>query len=345
MKQAPLTYSKAGVSIDRGNQFVNLIKPLVAKTKRREVMFDIGHFAGLFTMNLEKYTKPVLVASTDGVGTKLKLAHQAKLYAGIGQDLVAMCVNDILCCGAEPLFFLDYFATGELDLVIAEAVVKGMTTALADINCSLLGGETAEMPGMYQGKEFDLAGFAVGVVNRDDIIDHTKISIGNKVIGIASNGVHANGFSLVRKIIDTTGTDLGSKPPLFSKSLAETLLAPTRIYVNPILKLIKEFSLLGLAHITGGGLLENVPRVLPNACAIELHRGSWRVPPVFDWLEEHGNVAVHEMFRVFNMGIGFVLIVPEAEEAEILLRLAHLGESAFSIGEVVPAHDDRVRLL
>lgn len=341
MTKTPLemTYQSAGVSIDRGNQFVQMIKPLLAKTKRREVIGDVGSFAGLFAMNPEKYSQPVLVATTDGVGTKLKLAHELNHYHGIGQDLVAMCVNDLICCGAEPLFFLDYFATGELDLGIAQTVLEGMTSALAKINCALIGGETAEMPGVYQGKEIDLAGFSVGVVNRGEIIHGSDISIGNKVIGLASNGPHSNGFSLIRKIIDMLARDshfnIRAQSPELGGSVADILLAPTRIYVNTILKLKKEFSLLGLAHITGGGLLENVPRVLPQSCAVVIDRKRWPVPPIFKWLQEKGNVPTMEMFRVFNMGIGFVLIVPEQQEAEIVLRLEHLGEMPYVIGEVV----------
>lgn len=328
-----MTYQEAGVSIDRGNRFVELIKPFLAKTKRLEVLGDIGGFSGLFSINLEKYTKPVLVASTDGVGTKLKLAHQLKNYEGIGQDLVAMCVNDLICCGAEPLFFLDYFAAGELDLTIAKSVVKSMADALASIHCSLIGGETAEMPGLYQGKEFDLAGFSVGIVNRDEIVDSSQISIGNAVIGLTSSGVHSNGFSLVRHILEKNKIDLSEK--LSGETLGDLLLAPTKLYVNSVLSLRKEFALLGLAHITGGGLLENVPRVLPSSCAVALQRESWPIPPLFRFLREKGNVDEMEMFRVFNMGIGFVLIVPEKQEAEVLMRLKHLGETAYTIGKVI----------
>lgn len=340
-----ITYQKSGVSIDRGNAFVQMIKPLLAKTKRREVLCDIGGFSGLFAMNLEKYTHPVLVASTDGVGTKLKLAQHIGRYDGIGQDLVAMCVNDLICCGAEPLFFLDYFAAGELDLAIAKPVIEGMTEALSKINCALIGGETAEMPGLYAGKEFDLAGFSVGVVNRDDIIDSSNVAIGNRVIGLASSGVHSNGFSLVRKVIETVGADVRAPIAELGTSLADALLAPTRLYVNAVLKLRKEFSLFGLAHITGGGLLENIPRILPHACAVRLDETAWPVPPIFKWLQTNGRVPQHEMYRVFNMGIGFVMIVPEKEEGEILMRLAHLGETAYSLGEVIERVDGSDQVL
>jgi phosphoribosylformylglycinamidine cyclo-ligase len=315
-----------------------MIKPLLAKTKRREVLGDIGGFGGLFSlsgMTAEKDAKPILVATTDGVGTKLKLAHDLKRYDGIGQDLVAMCVNDLVCCGAEPLFFLDYFATGELDLGIAKSIMEGMTEALASVHCALIGGETAEMPGLYQGKEFDLAGFAVGIVNRDDMIDCSHVSIGNKVIGLASNGVHSNGFSLVRKIIETRGLKMDMTLPQSNARLGELLLAPTRLYVNTVLKLRKEFSVFGMAHITGGGLLENVPRVIPASSAVKINTNAWPVSPLFRFLEEAGNVPTLEMFRVFNMGIGFVLIVPETEESEVLMRLRHLGETPYSIGEIV----------
>jgi len=335
------TYQDAGVNIDAGNEFVRAIQPLIHKTKRPEVLSTAGGFASLFSINQLKYESPVLVSSTDGVGTKLKLASDMGIFKGIGQDLVAMCVNDLLCTGAEPLFFLDYYACGKLDPSKAVKVVEGMADSLADIKCALVGGETAEMPGVYKEDEFDLAGFAVGVVNRPDIIDGSGISLGNKIIGLASNGVHSNGFSLVRKIINDQKLDLEKTYPGFIKNLGETLLTPTQIYVNPVLKIKSQFPFLGIAHITGGGLLENLPRILPKSTQAKIDPQSWERPPIFDLLQTQGAVEDSEMYRVFNCGIGLALVVADQHAEEVRDRFKGAGYPAFIIGEVIAKSDSK----
>lgn len=339
MKQ-PSTYQEAGVNIDTGNEFVQTIKPLIKKTHRPEVMSPLGGFAALFSMNKSKYSDPVIVSSTDGVGTKLKIALEFKKYRGLGQDLVGMCVNDLLCVGAEPLFFLDYFATGKLDLPVAVEVITGLTDCLKDINCSLVGGETAEMPGMYSHSDFDLAGFAVGIVNRDSIIDGSSISIGDKIIGIASSGFHANGFSLVRKILSDQQADLNKIYEPLHHSLGEELLEPTKIYVNLVHSLMKQFNLLGIAHITGGGLLENPPRVFPKQCKGIIRKSSWNIPPLFKLFQEWGNIEESEMFRVFNCGIGLVIIVKDNQAKAIVDCIESMGEKAFILGEIAERKGD-----
>jgi phosphoribosylformylglycinamidine cyclo-ligase len=329
------TYRDAGVDIDAGNAFVKMIKPLVKATSRPEVIADIGGFGGLFSLNAAKYKNPVLVSGTDGVGTKLKLAFMAGRHDTIGIDLVAMCVNDIVVQGAEPLFFLDYLATAKLDPEKAAQVVKGISEGCIQAGCALIGGETAEMPGFYAEGEYDIAGFTVGVVDRDNIIDGSSITVGNTLIGIASSGLHSNGYSLARKIIfDRMGLAIGDVLPGSDKSVADELLTPTRIYVKSILNLLRDFRINGIAHITGGGLLENVPRVLPHGCKAVIGRNSWTVPALFRLLQEGGNVEDSEMLRTFNCGIGMLLAVPEEEAEEILIRLAGLNEQAFIIGEV-----------
>lgn len=311
------------------------IKPLIQKTKRPEVLSSLGGFASLFSINQLKYEAPVLVSSTDGVGTKLKLASQVGAFKGLGQDLVAMCVNDLVCTGAEPLFFLDYFACGRLETKKAIEVIDGITSALADIQCALVGGETAEMPGVYGEDEFDLAGFAVGVVNRPDIIDGSGISIGNRVIGLASSGLHSNGFSLARKILTDQNLDLNHTYPGFSGPLGETLLEATRIYVNPILKFRRQFPFLGIAHITGGGLLENLPRILPQSAMAKIQTNSWSRAPIFDFLQKHGAVESAEMYRVFNCGIGMTVVVEEKLAQEVCDRFTGAGYPAWIIGEII----------
>ncbi len=335
MSTTKTTYRDAGVDIDAGNAFVKMIKPLVKATSRPEVIADIGGFGGLFSLNAAKYKNPVLVSGTDGVGTKLKLAFMAGRHDTIGIDLVAMCVNDIVVQGAEPLFFLDYLATAKLDPEKAAQVVKGISEGCIQAGCALIGGETAEMPGFYAEGEYDLAGFTVGVVDRDNIIDGSSITVGNTLIGIASSGLHSNGYSLARKIIfDRMGLAIGDCLPGSDRSVADELLTPTRIYVKSILNLLRDFRINGIAHITGGGLLENVPRVLPHGCKAVISRNSWTVPALFHLLQEGGNVEDSEMLRTFNCGIGMVLAVPEEEAEEILIRLAGLNEQAFIIGEV-----------
>ncbi len=329
-----LTYKEAGVNIDAGNEFVQRIKPLIAKTQRTEVLSSLGGYAGLFSLSPLKYKDPILVSTTDGVGTKLKLALELKSYQGLGQDLAAMCVNDLICVGAEPLFFLDYYATGKLELEVAVQVIEGLTRSLKEIHCTLLGGETAEMPGVYAKGDFDLAGFAVGVVSREEMIEGSNVSIGNKIIGLASSGLHSNGFSLVRKIIETKKLDLQKTYAPLSQPLGEALLTPTKIYVNSILKLKKDFQLLGIAHITGGGLIENPPRVFPKQCQAIFYKNAIKRSPLFDLLQEWGNISDSEMLRVFNCGIGLILIVSETQANDVVLRLNAMGENASIIGEI-----------
>ncbi len=342
----PITYKDAGVDIDAGNHFVNLIKPLVKATSRPEVLSDIGGFGGLFSLNSEKYKRPTLVAATDGVGTKLKLAFMLDKHDTVGIDLVAMCVNDIIVQGAEPLFFLDYLATAKLSPEQAVEVVKGIAEGCKQANCALLGGETAEMPGMYSGGEYDLAGFSVGVVDNEKIIDGSTISNGDQIIGIASSGLHSNGFSLARKILlETLQLDLSSQPEELDKPLGIELLTPTKIYVKSILNLIRNFDIKGIAHITGGGLLENLPRVLPQHCKAIVKRDSWDKPAIFELLRQGGNIPDEEMYRTFNYGIGMVLVVAANEADDIIGRLAGLGEQAYLIGEIVPANDPSVELI
>ena len=333
-----LSYRDAGVDIDAGDALVERIKPLARKTMRDGVLGGIGGFGALFEVP-KKYREPVLVSGTDGVGTKLRLAFDLKRHDTVGIDLVAMSVNDILVQGAEPLFFLDYFACGKLDVDTAADVVKGIATGCEQAGCALIGGETAEMPGMYPDGEYDLAGFAVGVVEKSTIIDGTTIVPGDVVIGLASSGAHSNGYSLVRKIIARSQPDLDA--PFDSvngqpRSLADAVMAPTRIYVKPLLALMQSMPVKGMAHITGGGLTENVPRVLPDNVAAVLEKAAWPRPALFDWLQREGNVAEGEMHRVFNCGIGMVVIVA-AEQAEAALsQLQAAGESAWRIGSIVP---------
>lgn len=335
MSESRITYKDAGVDIDAGNTFVKMIKPLVKATSRPEVIADIGGFGGLFSLNSSKYKNPVLVSGTDGVGTKLKIAFLADRHDTIGIDLVAMCVNDIIVQGAEPLFFLDYLATAKLDPEKGASIIKGVSEGCIQAGCALIGGETAEMPGFYSGDEYDMAGFAVGVVDRDKIIDGSSITVGNRLIGIASSGLHSNGYSLARKIIfDKMGLGVDDIIPGLDKTVADELLTPTRIYVRSILNLLRDFPINGIAHITGGGLLENVPRILPNGCKALVHKNSWQLPPVFQILQNAGNIEENELFRTFNCGIGMVLAVPEKEADEVLIRLSGLNENAFVIGEI-----------
>ncbi len=335
MSKSRTTYKSAGVDIDAGNQFVNLIKPLVKATSRPEVIAEIGGFGGLFSLNAGKYKNPILVAGTDGVGTKLKVAFMADRHDTIGIDLVAMCVNDIVVQGAEPLFFLDYLATSKLDPVKGAEIVKGISAGCIQAGCALIGGETAEMPGFYTDGEYDAAGFAVGVVERDKIIDGSSVTVGNRLIGIASSGLHSNGFSLARKVIfDMMGLGIEDTLPGLAISVAEELLTPTKIYVKTILNLLRDFPIKSIAHITGGGLLENVPRVLPNGCKAVINKASWEWPPIFKLLQDNGAIESDEMLRTFNCGIGMVLAVPENEVEEILIRLSGLNEPACVIGEV-----------
>ena len=333
MSSKSLTYKQAGVDIDAADSLVDRISSLVKKTETSRVLSSIGHYAGLFELG-SGVKNPVLVSSTDGVGTKLKLALDYGDVSGLGQDLVAMSANDILCLGATPLFFLDYFATGKLDVKTAAAVVGGIAKACASIRCALLGGETAEMPTLYTGKDFDLAGFVVGVVDKSKIIDGRTIRPGDQIIGVASSGVHSNGFSLVRKIISEKKLSLRKKYPGLKQTLGSALLEPTRLYVNTILRLKEEFDLHGIAHITGGGLVENLPRLFPKNCRAVLRGDAWPRPALFQLLQSWGNVSDAEMWRVFNCGIGLALVVPAAKTEKIMARLKSLKEKAWVIGEM-----------
>jgi phosphoribosylformylglycinamidine cyclo-ligase len=336
-----LSYRAAGVDIDAGNEVVERIKPLVKRTYRPEVMAGLGGFGALFEL-AGRYKEPVLVSGTDGVGTKLKLAQDLKRHDTIGIDLVAMCVNDVLVQGAEPLFFLDYFATGKLDVDTTVSVVGGIAKGCELAGCALIGGETAEMPDMYPPGEYDLAGFCVGAVEKSALIDGSAIKAGDAIVGISSSGAHSNGYSLVRKIVARAGNpfdlDLGGV------KLGEALLAPTTIYVKPILKLMREQPVHGMAHITGGGLKENIIRVVPDTLGIALDSKAWPQSPLFDWLQREGRVERDEMFRTFNCGIGYTLIVPQASREAIIGWLAKAGLDAWTIGEIVPARGDRVAI-
>ena len=336
MDETKITYKDAGVDIDAGNTFVKMIKPLVKATSRPEVLADIGGFGGLFSLNMGKYQHPVLVSGTDGVGTKLKLAFLADRHDTIGIDLVAMCVNDIIVQGAEPLFFLDYLATAKLDPEKAASIIKGVSDGCVQAGCALIGGETAEMPGFYTGDEYDMAGFAVGVVEREKIIDGSSVTVGNRLIGLTSSGLHSNGYSLARKVIlEVMGLGIDDEIPGLGKTVSEELLTPTRIYVRSVMNLLRDFNISGIAHITGGGLLENIPRVLPNGCKAVVRKESWQVPEIFQIIQKGGNIDETEMFRTFNCGIGMVLMVPEREAEDVMIRLTGLNETAYLIGEVV----------
>ncbi len=335
----PLTYRDAGVDIDAGDALVDRIKPFARRTMRPEVLNGIGGFGALIGLG-GRYREPVLVAGTDGVGTKLKLAFELDRHDTIGIDLVAMSVNDILVQGAEPLFFLDYFSCGKLDVERAARVVQGIAAGCERAGCALVGGETAEMPGMYTDGEYDLAGFAVGAVERDAIIDGSTIRAGDAVLGLASSGPHSNGYSLIRKIVARSGVDLEVER-CGDQALADALMAPTRIYVKPLLVLMKTLPVKGMAHITGGGLTENIPRVLPETLGVRLHKSAWQRPPVFDWLQRHGGVAEEEMHRVFNCGIGMAAIVAAEQAAAAVAALRAHGETVTKIGDVVTRDGDR----
>ncbi len=327
-----LSYRDAGVDIDAGNSLVERIKPHAKRTMRPEVLGGLGGFGALFEIPLDRYREPVLVSGTDGVGTKLKLAMDMGKHDTIGIDLVAMCVNDLIVGGAEPLFFLDYYATGHLNVDAAADVVKGIADGCEMSGCSLTGGETAEMPGMYEGDDYDLAGFCVGIVEKSGVIDGSKVKAGDTLLGIASSGPHSNGYSLVRKVLEVSGASLSDE--FHGKTLGETLLEPTRIYVKPLLDLIGKVDVHSLCHITGGGLPENLPRVLPDNCRAVIDSNSWQRPPVFDWLQQQGNIADSEMYRTFNCGVGMVVAV-SAEQAEQAIEILKAnGEEAVVIGTI-----------
>lgn len=326
-----LSYRDAGVDIDAGDALVEAIKPFAKRTMREGVLGGIGGFGGLFEIS-KKYKEPVLVSGTDGVGTKLKLAFELNRHDTVGIDLVAMSVNDILVQGAEPLFFLDYFACGKLDVATATAVVKGIAQGCEESGCALLGGETAEMPGMYPDGEYDLAGFAVGAVEKSQIIDGSRITPGDVVLGLASSGIHSNGYSLVRKIIQVAKPDLDAD--FHGRKLADVLMAPTRLYVKPLLALMGAMEVKGLVHITGGGLVENIPRVLAENLTAVLDSKAWTMPPLFGWLQQHGGVADAEMHRVFNCGIGMTVIVAKENADAAMAQLQAAGETVYRIGEI-----------
>lgn len=335
------SYRDAGVDIDKGNTFVKNIRNVIASTHQRGVVNQIGGFSSLFSIDKDKYENPVLVSSTDGVGTKLAVAKLCGIHNTIGIDLVAMCANDIIVSGAKPLFFLDYFAIGRLDLDVAGDVVAGIAEGCKQAKCSLVGGETAEMPGMYHDGDYDVAGFVTGIVDRDNIIDGSDIRVSNKIIGLASNGLHSNGFSLVRKIcFNDLGLTVDDYVEPLGCKLGEELLKPTRIYVQPILNVLKNYKINGMVHNTGGGFYDNIPRVLPKGCRARIEKSTFRVHPVFPYLSEKGNVAEHEMFRTFNMGIGFMVIVEDKDVNDIMLQFSALGETPFVIGEILAESDE-----
>ncbi len=332
-----LSYRDAGVNIDAGNKFVEKIKSSVASTNRPGVMGSLGGFGGLFELPTDRYKQPVLVSGTDGVGTKLKLAIELNKHDTIGIDLVAMCVNDILVLGAEPLYFLDYYATGELNSEIAANVVEGIAEGCRQSNAALIGGETAEMPGMYSKGDYDLAGFCVGVVEKENIIDGSQVKAGDVMIAIASSGPHSNGYSLIRKIIEVSQADLNESIESNDagiSTLGEALLAPTTIYVKSIHALLDKFNIHAMAHITGGGLLENIPRVLPDDARAVIDQSSWQLPPVFKWLQQNGNVETNEMYRTFNCGIGMVLIASTEESEAIIATLKQQDQNAWLLGSI-----------
>jgi phosphoribosylformylglycinamidine cyclo-ligase len=331
-ERAPVTYRDAGVDIDAGDELVERIKPRVKRSMRPEVLEGIGGFGALVEVPLERFRKPVLVSGTDGVGTKLRLAIDTRRHDGVGIDLVAMSVNDVVVQGAEPLYFLDYFATGRLDVDIGERVVAGIVEGCVQAGCALVGGETAEMPGMYHGADYDLAGFCVGIVEKDAIIDGSKTRAGDAVLGLPSSGPHSNGFSLVRKILQLAAADIDMD--LQGTSLIDRLMAPTRIYVKPLLRLMREVPLHGLSHITGGGLIDNIPRVVPEGLEAVLEGKSWRRNPVFDWLQQHGRIADAEMYRVFNCGIGMTIQLASSDAERAIAILREAGQEAVVIGEI-----------
>ena len=335
MSQKPLTYADAGVSIDAGNALVKAIGPLARSTARPGANAELGGFGGFFDLKAAGYEDPLLVAANDGVGTKLKLAIETGEHRGVGIDLVAMCANDLIVQGAEPLFFLDYYATGKLDNVVAAAVVASIAEGCRQAGCALIGGETAEMPGMYSAGDYDLAGFCVGAVDRNKVLTGGDIAPGDVVLGIASSGVHSNGFSLVRRIIEQERWDLSEPlPGQAGRTLADVLLEPTRIYVRALLPLVQHRHIKGLAHITGGGLLENIPRVLPDGCHAVINSAAWQLPPLFAMLQAGGHVAAGEMARTFNCGIGMVAIVGSAEAQHVTNSLEGAGETVFQIGRI-----------
>lgn len=337
--KTPVTYRSAGVDIDAGNALIERIKPRVAATNRPGVMSGLGGFGALFELDVARYKQPILVAATDGVGTKLKLALQHGIHDGVGIDLVAMCVNDLIVQGAEPLFFLDYYAAGHLDIEVAATVISSIAKGCEISGAALIGGETAELPGMYSGDDYDLAGFCVGVVEKSKLITGEAIQKGDAIIALGSSGPHSNGYSLIRKLLDMAKDEGQPAPPV------EDLLMPTRIYVKPMLALFEQYSVHGLAHITGGGLLENIPRVLPKAVSAAIDLNSWKMPDVFKWLQNTGNITQHEMLRTFNCGVGMTVFVPAKQADRAIKMLESAGETAWQIGEVRARNNDEALIL
>ena len=328
-----LTYKDSGVDITKGNKLIEKIKPIAKSTLRPGVLNGLGGFGAMFEIPLNKYKNPVLVSGTDGVGTKLMVAEMLNKHDSIGIDLVAMCVNDLIVQGAEPLFFLDYYATGSLNTEIATSVISGIGEGCIRSGCSLIGGETAEMPGMYKGEEYDLAGFCVGIVEKDNIIDGSKVSVGDQVIALGSSGPHSNGYSLIRKVLEKTTP---------SSEQLEALLEPTRIYVKSILSLNKSHPIHAISHITGGGLLENIPRVLPKNLAAKLNSNSWKTPEIFNWIQDQGKIDTNEMYRVLNCGVGMIVIVPKESLDDSIKLLNSNGEDSWLIGEIVSSDGNQV---
>ena len=328
-----LTYQDSGVDITKGNDLIEQIKPIAKSTTRDGVLAGLGGFGAMFELPIDKYKNPVLISGTDGVGTKLKVAEMLNKHDTIGIDLVAMCVNDLIVQGAEPLFFLDYYATGKLNTELATSVISGIGEGCKQSGCALIGGETAEMPGMYSGEDYDLAGFCVGIADKDKVIDGTKVTNGDHIIALGSSGPHSNGYSLIRKVLEQ------SSP---AEEQLNALIEPTRIYVKSILALIEKHSVHAISHITGGGLLENIPRVLPDNLAAKLDSDSWKLPEIFQFLQNGGNIDINEMYRVFNCGVGMVIVVPASESADAIDQLNNLGEDAWLIGEIVTNNGEQV---
>lgn len=341
-KRPPLTYREAGVDIDAGNALVERIKPFAKTTLRPEVMGGLGGFGALFDLSKTRYREPVLVSGTDSVGTKVKLAQRLNRHDTIGIDLVAMSVNDVMVQGAEPLFFLDYYGCSRLDVDVAADVVKGIAEGCRQAGCALVGGETAEMPGMFQHGEYDIVGFCVGIAEKSALLDGSRVQSGDVLVGVASSGPHSNGYSLIRRIVERAGADFDA--PLGDTTLGEALLAPTRIYVKPALSLLRRHDVHAMAHITGGGLLENVIRVVPDGLGVRFRRDSWHEPPVFDWLREQGGIEDREMLRTFNCGVGLVLIVGPDDAERARETLGGHGLECWPIGEIVPAREGEARV-
>lgn len=338
-----LSYKDAGVDIDAGNELVQRIKPAIKSTQRPGVMGSVGGFGGLFELPLDLYPQPLLVSGTDGVGTKLKLAIETGRHDKIGIDLVAMCSNDIAVLGAEPLFFLDYYATGQLSLEVATAVIEGIAEGCRQAGCALIGGETAEMPGMYAEGDYDLAGFCVGIVNKDKVIDGHQVQAGDSLIALPSSGPHSNGYSLIRKVLEHVKADL--EMPLTDCTLGQALMAPTQIYNRPLLELAKSVDIHAMAHITGGGLPENLPRVLPASTLARINTKSWQWPEVFKWLQDNGNIETFEMYRTFNCGVGMVLAISAAQESQCLEQLQSQGIAAWKIGHIESSAQDAASVI